>query len=352
MLVTGSSLLQEPKSGDAIGSNTLHKFCGDVGKALAKHGHQLVLLSDAPQHVDLYVLHGYLSEPTRRGALPAVRVSYGSVTDTENRTALKFAPERQEFAGARFDDFNAEGDYPFNRVGIVRDVDVVVVIGGSDGAAQFVEISYALDKPIIPVPAFRGVAEMAWSKISRDQKRMWGRSTKALEHFYGDIYEGRGEEVVDLIERVVQLSRREAKITIPLLLGTEIVTLLAWFFMFTRGRDFAALAMPLLIVMMGVFGIVLRSLVRLFRDPMRDESARTFAIEIGLGVGLGVVYYLFFRLGGSSIAPDLDQSLKAGRFDSVALVVSVLALGASFMLEQAVAQASRRLAEVTETTHR
>ena len=92
--------------------------CRALGSAMAERGDQLILLSDADDHAGKYVLGGYAEMANRHGTpLPNIRVSYGTLLDPENRVVhherRKFSELRDE---ALFDDFRAEGEYPFNRV--------------------------------------------------------------------------------------------------------------------------------------------------------------------------------------------------------------------------------------------
>jgi hypothetical protein len=96
--------------------------------------------------------------------LPPILVTRGSSLDPENSNAAKFIAQRS-LANVAFKDLDTEGEYPFNRVGIVDAIDVLIVIGGQDGAKQLVEIAYALKKTLVPVSSFGGVADHAWNRL-------------------------------------------------------------------------------------------------------------------------------------------------------------------------------------------
>lgn len=102
--------------------------------------------------------------------------------------------------------------------------------------------------------------------------------------------------------------------------------------------------MPILIIAMATFGIVLRSLVRLLKCPEEMLQRRVFFVELGLAVGVGVIYYIFFQLSGSSIAQEnLSEALAGGSFIAVALVVSLITVGTSFLLEESIERLSKQL---------
>lgn len=169
ILVAGSSERQYTPTPDGLGQNHFHAACQLLGGALAEHGHQIVLLSDSDFHADRFVLAGYVAAAELgKKAVPKARVSYGSQLDPENSTSTsrKFNDQRSSDY-VQFEDFNAEGDYPFNRVAILRDVDVFVAIGGSEGVKGLSEIAYAINVPIVPIPSFGGTAEQIYLRERR-----------------------------------------------------------------------------------------------------------------------------------------------------------------------------------------
>ncbi|WP_157653682.1 hypothetical protein [Burkholderia ubonensis] len=116
ILVTGSSnrRYDSTRRAEASPKDCFVEFCRSVGMAMAKSRHQLIILSDNPAHADSHVLEGYLSAVSDPEKLPPVLVSYGTHDDPENPHASKFSEMRARYAAALFQDFNAEGEYPFN----------------------------------------------------------------------------------------------------------------------------------------------------------------------------------------------------------------------------------------------
>ncbi|WP_157650990.1 hypothetical protein, partial [Burkholderia ubonensis] len=133
-------------------------------------------------------------------------------------------------------------------MGIVKDIDVLVVVGGSEGAKQFTEIAYALEKPIVPIPAFGGIAERVWERVRLFYEKSLGSETQPLDRFFGDIYPNRGTEVVQLVEKAATAYRSTPTISLTFLVAAEVVALTAWLALFLSGASFVEIAMPLLIV--------------------------------------------------------------------------------------------------------
>lgn len=167
---------------------------------------------------------------------------------------------------------------------------------------------------------------------------------KAIDRHYKYNFDRRGDDVVKIIETVVRLDRKKKTVILPFLLLTEALALASGFALIIMGRNYAQIAIPALILVMATFGIVLRFLVKLFLDPDQQvPSIESFSIELGLGVGLGVIYYFLFCIGGSSIAGDLDEAMKRGPFEPVAIVISILTIGVSFLLEDSLERARKKL---------
>jgi hypothetical protein len=92
-----------------------------LGYAIASRQHQVFLLSDDDRHADPHVFRGYATQAQQqRTQVPPIRLSYGDSSDPENRSATKFRTYRERFPDVVVEDVDVSGNYPFNRVSIVR----------------------------------------------------------------------------------------------------------------------------------------------------------------------------------------------------------------------------------------
>jgi hypothetical protein len=349
ILVSGSgSRFEVDPAGKIAGGDRFQEFCESLGGALARKGHQIFLLSDYDVHADSATFKGYgeASVATQRDLPPAV-VTYGTVSDPENKKGIKFVELRGRFPKLEVRDFNGEGEYPFNRVSIVREVDVVIVVGGEKGAKDMVEIAQALGKTIIPVACFGGVGERTWDRLRADIDRVTNHMTEPLTRYFGDTSDQRSDAIVALVERMATANRRETRVLYPYLLAVELVCVFVWFAVLLTGQSYSQLSIPIILLCMAIFGIVMRSLIRMFGNQDVVITAKIFAIEAGIGTGLSLIYYIFFMLGGSSITDSLKSALATERsFTSIGLIISLLAFGVSFLLEDSILKASKKLSEV------
>lgn len=350
LLIAGSGSRYEIERGGQIkGGDKFVEICEEIGRQLANRRHQIYLLSDYEGHADLHIFSGYAEEAqSKKIKVPPLRISYGSKDDPENKEGIKFLDLRQQYADVPITDFNASGEYPFNRVAIIKQIDALIVIGGSDGTKQLIEIAASLDKPIIPISAFGQVAESAWNRMELDFRRVLQDQTDPLTKYFGDTSPSRVNGIIDIVEVMVRIQKKETSFSYKFLVLVECIALVLWFIIFLSGNKYSQIAMPVLILMMAIFGIILRSLIRLLKDPDQFIQAKVFFVELGLAIGLSVIYYFFFQLGGSSISTDFESALKDRTFSSVALIVSLLTVGVSFLLEETIEKASKRLSRVTD----
>ncbi len=208
ILVAGSSDRRHP--GENLKEpDRFREMCEKLGAALAKRGHELLLLSDSDRHADPSVLKGYakaaggpsLSQPLQ------VLVSYGSESDPENRSKLKFPNDRQH-QNVLVTDVDIAGEYPFNRVSALQRVDAMIVVGGEAGTKQLVEIAEALALPVVPVAAFGGVAEIALDRRRILFEQSVGSSVDCLTRYFGDVTDRRADEIVGIAEALLRQHSR------------------------------------------------------------------------------------------------------------------------------------------------
>jgi predicted nucleotide-binding protein len=211
VLITGSGSRYEVDHTGAICSgDKFIELCETLGKVLALRQHQVFLLSDDDRHADPHVFRGYATQAQQqRTQAPPIRLSYGDPSDPENRSTIKFRTYREQFPDVVVEDVDVSGNYPYNRVSIVRDVDVVIAIGGEEGVRQFVEIAEALDKPLIPIAAFGGVAEHAWTRRELAFRTVFRIKTEPLTKYFGDTSMERVAGIADAAEEMVRTARRQ-----------------------------------------------------------------------------------------------------------------------------------------------
>lgn len=327
------------------------KFCFAIGAALARKGDQLTVLSDYTSHVDANVFRGYASVASKSPqSCPPVRITYGDPKDPENSNAAqKFTEVIREFPSVRTENVTGDGEYPFNRVAIIREVTAVIVIGGAESAKMIVEIANALGKTIIPISIFGGVGTVTWSQVKSAIQLVVGQSTNSLIDPSSDVTDQRADEVLIVLKKMVSALARGTALFYPFVIGIEVVLIIIWFAILLNGAKYSDVAIPLALVCMAIFGIVMRALIRLLGDENVALKWKTFSIEAGIGVGLALIYYILFMLGGSSIAADIKQSLTDDKsFRSICLIISLLAFGVSFLLEDTIQKITKKLAETTK----
>lgn len=348
ILVAGSSR-KTSDDGNIIVDEKFIKICEEIGRQLADRKHQVYLLSDDETHADTYIFRGYAKEVTNNNIkAPPLKITYGFDDDPENEDYEKFEELRAHYKNLRTEDLFTDDKYPFNRVAIVQELDALIVIGGFENTAHLVEIGSALKKTIIPVTAFGGTASSVWertkSMLNFALQQRIDPMTKSAE----DVSSNRVKELIDILEKMVGIQKKETGISYKVLVFIEILILASWFIILVTGKNYPLIALPLIIFVMAFCGIILRSLIRLHKDADQIIPTKVFIIELGIGIALGVIYYIFFLVGASSISANFEDSIKGRTFTSLALVVSLLSIAVSFLLKESIEGMHKRLSSITE----
>jgi len=321
VLVTGSRD-EKYRASDGNYENKFRTMCERLGEVLAKRGHQLTLLSEDPAHADVYTLNGYANAARNQIAqLPAIQVPSRTGRNPEDRDLgapleLRFKERRQEL---KFEDFPNLGEYPFNRVSIIKRVDVVLVVGGAIGAQEFVEIARALDKPIVPVEAFGGVAKSAWERLEESLRNDLKDKTGPLTQYWGAVSAERAERIIDIAETVVRVKREEGSeasakqiVLAALLLSVALVLcILNWDNTLKLSPVYVRAMIFLVAGLSGATGAMLWRLP--FLHPSLEEAQQSMWGTCILGLIIGCLSALIYLIAQESGFPELRGTLPEAK---------------------------------------
>lgn len=192
------SFLRRPRIaiiGGICPDSPCREFCEEIGKILGQHTSVVVVSGgtrtktqtegEAPTHGDpdqyttvYHVLSKVLGAVNERGEdqeqrietiLPAENRPY----DNSQRTYFRFGkilslqdrtPQARRFA-------------------LIAGADVVLSIGGEDGTLQMLELAFALGRPTLPIPLFKGASKRFWDEL---KTRIAGQFGWEAEPWSGD----------------------------------------------------------------------------------------------------------------------------------------------------------------------
>lgn len=144
--------------------------CRALGRSLCKRGHSLIVCSNHPNHADNYVLAGFIETKPASSSTQSITVSFGDPADDENNPD-KFRTEKEiaTLKKLKWIEVDTSGEYPFNRIGVVKTADAIIIIGGQEGTKYMASTAYALEKTLVPLYWWGG--GVIWSRLEAAFKR-------------------------------------------------------------------------------------------------------------------------------------------------------------------------------------
>jgi len=301
--------------------------CREIGAALAKAGHILVLGSDRPHTADFYITEG-------ANGVEGVRTKVLIYGPDDGPTP--FAGERDKFANIEFSYHRINGPWTVGRVHQILAADAVILIGGALGVTQTGYSAPMLQRPVLAIPSFGGAAADVWRQLESDYKRVEGFTAKA-NNLRESWHRTHAEIVVKLVEDLVKRNPykiRDIGSQLSLLLAL-LILLTAWVILFVYPLNSKSLTFFILLGLSALLGTGLRTTLRLNAYESSRISVRQLINEITIGLILAFGLALFYLSGGLVVTGRFDFVKLAddNDFIRVSIMMSLLGLAASVLIE-------------------
>lgn len=337
ILVVGSS---HGLSGDRRAR--FEEACREIGKALAKSGFEIVVGADGTNTADRHVVEGVAAVEGKHRVL----VIRPDDRDCPFLDIKLEHPERIEFNWQRL-----RGSWSAGRVPQLLAAHAVLLIGGGNGTLVTGQVAPALQKPVLTIGCFGGAAEELWKDFSPFYQHL-GPVSERVPKLLNIWQTGDAALVAETLDALI---RRNPFRTVPRLpLGVYLAGLIAllalwvWLFIAQPGYPHYAYSFFGLLGVAGLLGTMLRTNLRLMNDPTAIFSWNEMAIELGAGLILAFALGLLYLLGAIAIKDASSATLlprQPADFQRVAIVMTVLGLGAGLLIEQAAERVQRWYAE-------
>jgi hypothetical protein len=327
VLVVGSNrhLADEAKK------ETFDEVCRKIGAALADEGHEIVLGSEQSYTADRNVLDGAVA--TRK----KLRLHFV-------RPFLDVTPELDHLPKDQVTITRVplRGTWTSGRVSQILACDAVLLVGGSHGTSTTGYLAPELEKPVLALPWFGGAGEEVYKELGYHYYQV-----PALKARLGTIAKLSSATdvklVVEFLEELIRCRAFKKSARMPLTLYTSLMLacLAAWVFVFDgqwwlQGNY----AFFLMLALAGLLGTMLRNNLRMMFDPTAVFSWDELFIEIGTGLMLGFALALLYFVGALAFTGSTDAIPKGGErgdgdFQRIAVIMTLLGLGAGLMIERA-----------------
>jgi hypothetical protein len=319
-----------------------------LGSAIARHGHSVVIGSDSPNTVDLYIVEGMNS---RKGSHEVIVVRPESISANDPEAPRREYPfvDGKEFPNIKFRHKLRKSFWGVAHFQAIAEADCLIVLGGGDGTSLAGLSASALRKPVVAIPAFGGAAEHVWPDVSQyyaaasindDQKsalRLWQPES-------ADI----AVEVAEILTRRNPLREKSRLLLVGSLLA--LVLLLAiWFAMFLEvGGPLKSWHVAVMLGISALLGNGLRALLNLQRLSTERIDGMRVATELVSSLIVSLALVIFYFLGGIAYLgkPTLLNDPDTSKLSNAALFVSLIGLASGFLLEKAVTALQQALEPV------
>lgn len=328
ILISGSTRFEKKKSKNGY-EEVFHKACKDIGNALAKSGHTIIVGSDKKYTADLYVVEGYCETKTKNKLNILV---YRPESDE-----TPYAEIRDKYKNVHFEYLRSEGSWAVSRVRQILVSDCVILIGGGKGTLQAGHIAPVLERPVLSISSFGGSAQIIWKQIKNDYKKINNLDKKAqiLNEKWKASCAPLVIELAEVLNRNNPFEKTKIK---PLFIFSLFlaISLVLWVYLFLNPVISKSLTFFMLLGISSFLGTGLRNIL-IFRESNQNflSSKRLFMdLTAGLLAAFGLA--LIYMAGGLSITGKFDflTLCSDNDFYRVSLSMSVLGFAGSFLIEQ------------------
>ncbi len=314
----------------------------EIGKALARRGHQVLVGSEDPGDVDPAVVKGATSEPSHK--VVEVHLMQGALECYEDlQREKKVLNVRHRY-----------GDWDVTVLEVLRkDADAVIALGGRVGVIQTGIAAWMLGKAVIPIAGFGGGARVVWGYGSGERQSFYfgaisDREIDSLLNGWGDGGAD-ADSVVAHLESAhehAQLSRNPTRWS-PLAGLMAFAALGAWVFLLcapffelsVAGVQHEQARFVLLLLSVccaGTLGALMQSLRRM-RDG-RGTSLALILIDGILGTAAGLITAALYLVAQVAVTGKVEMPATEDDYVRSALVTGLASLFASLYLDAALAR--------------
>ena len=298
----------------------------DLGRALAKTKHTVVLGSESENTVDKHVFDG-------------LRLASGK---------NKILVSRPDSEGTPFHDYRGEmnisyerskGRWGSSRVQQVLASDVVILLGGGRGTRECAYIAPALERPVLALP-IAGASKELWEHFLRDYERIPNASPYVST--IGERWSSESSNAsLNLLKLLYERNPyRDSAIWPHLaLFFATLLLFVVWTYLFFKPFDSSLLTCFVLLAVSSMFGTVLRTMLSSISPPPEPIDWSAFPLSAAVGLIISFALALLYLVGGLAITWEREfLNVEGTDFQRVAIMLSILGIGGALLIERSSAR--------------
>lgn len=316
--------------------------CISIGEELGSSNSELSIGSVREHTADLHVLRGFLSKSHEKKVCIFHRSADGALHSEIGSLEAEF-----DFK------FSAEvtnGTNATRHVAAMREATALLIIGGKGGTATAGYIAPMLGKPVLALPNFGGAGKEIWDALqyTYGQSALTQSSLADLEKANNDELAGR---VVSALKLLISSNPFKSSVTKAQWIFNALVgvCLFLWAFIFSIATKIDPYAAVFCLMMLSsLVGTSLRTLLRVYFDMLENFSPRRTFSDLMIGIVITFGFFLLFFAGGGIYNLPASQVITSENIIQTSVFLSLIGLGASFLLERSIAQFRTRVARTIE----
>ena len=309
--------------------------CRDIGAALAKGGHTIIIGSDAPQTADRYVAEGANS----------IGGKHDVIVYRPPEQEPPFDREKALFPNLDFQYKFRPGPWAVAHTAGIREADAAIIIGGAHSTELVGHIAPILGKPVLALPMFGGAAQSIWNNL----ERVYGFTDAQRDQLLIRWRESLGITVEGLVR---DLARKrlftDSKGSVLLVCAGLLACVALWIAVFLIGKwgliDPTA-AVFLLLALSAFMGTGLRVTVGVLNDPVYKLETSKIAAEATTALMLSLGFLLLYYIGSYVLLGEFKEPTPPKDFQRPAVTLSLIAMAVSYLLERSTREFSERIAD-------
>jgi hypothetical protein len=336
------------------------KACGQLGQAFVSQGHTVITstsISTEYEYADRYVLEGIENwlDGARKARVEVYAPEGATLADQLRTIACEPGEAMGEFInrykklGPLVQPIPFQMNWQTGQAAAVSHSDVVIVVGGGEGAATIIALAAAMTKPVIGVPQFGGIGQKYFTAVNRTQMdtMRFSDETKKVIEFWTD---NSSLAYITFAERLRKKSG--TAVLLPAYIGIAILAVVLcciWAVLYQRGFStghwLRLIPLSCCAGLLGwalSFGHNMADYVQQYSDtnnsPLVERAVKEFLTVLILSVIYGFLACEASGFYGTSI-----DHLHSDNLEELARGISIIAAGVGLLSAEAYTRLRKRL---------
>lgn len=317
--------------------NSFKEYCRQLGAALAKGGHTIILACyegiKPDVSIDDYITVGpsIISGADEVAGEGKHQVKLFGVQGDND--FIKFEEDRNNWKNIETSMHPVEEVWKMAMLPAIAEADGVILIGGYSNTTAIGKTAKLIDKPVLAIPVFNGAAKKLWNELSAGYEPKTGLSIEILR---SQNINNRGDKI---IEYAVKLFNSETSSGVAMqttILTGALVLVGCWIALFINAFGLMKdISFFLLLGISALLGTFLRNSWNLLSGDKLRIAPRELLQEITVSILLAFGFSLLYLAGVIVLTGKVISITGQEDFTRISVSMSLLGFGAALLFDKA-----------------